>query len=266
MAVCSTLQKATTKSVDENKTAGAKLFKSILSLDGGQQQTTAIAPPPTTTTTGGSGNNKQQQNAGEKSITPSSVGSDSTAPATATAANQSSSAGHELRGAASTLFSAATTTISNKINELVNGVALTDGLSSANNNASAKLNSTSPGQPTPASSVVAVENNNSSDYFNGDNLAIEQHNLVFPNENPSVFVERRENSGGDSVLDDELGEFHFFFLNCPLPYTIRLVGIKFIAYLVEHTKLFHMKKVKVLHAIVKLVLLRCAQYHDEFSA
>lgn len=102
-------QKSTGKSLDISDKA-PKLFKSILSLDSTGQQQQSVNAAAITPTSGA----RQF----EKSPTTDTA---------ATSANNQSTSG-ELRGAASTLFSAATSTISNKINELVNGsIAITGG-------------------------------------------------------------------------------------------------------------------------------------------
>lgn len=204
-----------TKSLDTGDSKAPKLFKSILSLDNTAQQQQQSAVCTTTTPTGG----RQP----EKSPTTD------TAAATA---NQST--GGELRGAASTLFSAATTTISNKINELVNGsIAITGGgIGQYTENVASNRNETKASTPvvvvaaaaavaptstTTVSSTVelsgSTNNGSGGDYANGDTLnSIDQKNLVFPNESASVFVERRQStseSGSGSRKSrefDELGK------------------------------------------------------------
>lgn len=70
----------------------------------------------------------------------------------------------------------------------MNGVALSDGHAT-------------PGHTATKLTSPSVVNDDAGEYLNGDNF--EQRNLVFPNENPTVFVERREDSA-DSV--HELGK------------------------------------------------------------
>lgn len=191
------------------------MFKSILSLD--TQAST------TTTTT------------------------NATSPAARSNSSNDSShdTAHELRGAASQLFSVATSTISNKINELVNGSSLVLANSDnvipiVNNNKTSptasqnmKQTALSPSSGTGTGNGanctaivttitgekaniihVATENNNG--HSNGE---IDQKNLVFPNETPTpIYIERRENSC-DSISNhskgggagDDLGKFDLVF-------------------------------------------------------
>lgn len=221
-------QKAATKSLDISDKA-PKLFKSILSLDNAaqQQQQQSVTTPTSVSCSSSSGVGGRQP---EKSPTIDTAATSTATSNTAGTTNQST--GGEFRGAASTLFSAATTTISNKINELVNGsIAITGGgigqytehtrqdskITSvvAPSTATIGSNLTTTTTTTPMTTITTptvidqhcsgedggvvgsgsnnLNNSAAGDYANGDTLnSIDQKNLVFPNESATVYVERRQ--------------------------------------------------------------------------
>lgn len=192
-----------TKSLDQQsttQTTSNKIFKSILSLD--TQSMTTVAHQPSSATS---------------STSPKSSGS------------ESNHHHDQLRGAASQLFSAATSSISNKINELVNGSGLVlvagseqsplSGTSSTANN-----NKVSPTNHATNKALI-VENNNqmspetavsTEEHVSGRvSVALDQQKaLIFPNETASLYIERRENSnesiGNGKAVGDELGEKIFY--------------------------------------------------------
>ncbi|XP_063700469.1 kazrin [Culicoides brevitarsis] len=195
-----------TKSLDhqssQQNSTSTKIFKSILSLD-----TQAMSQA-----TGNQGT----------STSPKSSGS------------ESNHHHDQLRGAASQLFSAATSTISNKINELVNGSGLVLVAGSENTPVPASTTPTANNNkisPTATklaatTAVVAAENNNQTSpeaqtTTTATTTAEEQHvsgrvsvaldqqkTLIFPNETASLYIERRDNSndsiGNGSKVGDEL--------------------------------------------------------------
>lgn len=211
-----------TKSLDQTQTqtTSNKIFKSILSLD--------------TQSIGNSGHQSSTS-----STSPKSSGSES----------------HhhdQLRGAASQLFSAATSTISNKINELVNGsgLVLVAGSETPPPHAPSNNNKISPTNVTTATKII--ENNNQSPetapsteetHVSGRvSVALDQQKaLIFPNETASLYIERRENSsesiGNGKLVGDELGEK---FLNCMCLYMWK--NIKVLMY-VRNLKFIIIEKV-----------------------
>lgn len=239
-------QKSTTKSLDINDKA-PKLFKSILSLDNTaqqqQQQQSAMTPTSVSSSSSGAGGRQL-----EKSPTIETAATSTATPNNAVGITNQSTGG-EFRGAASTLFSAATTTISNKINELVNGsIAITGGGigqytehtrldSKITSTATIGSNLTTTATPVTTTTPTTIDQqcsgedggvgrgsvttgsnnlNNSAagDYANGDTLnSIDQKNLVFPNESATVYVERRQTpseSGSGSRRSREFDELGKF--------------------------------------------------------
>lgn len=189
-----------TKSLDQQtttQTTSTKIFKSILSLD--TQSMTGVG---------------HQPSSAASSTSPKSSGS------------ESNHHHDQLRGAASQLFSAATSTISNKINELVNGSGLVLVAGSEQTSTTGTISTTSNNNkvsPTnhATNKLLTVENNNrtspetatsTEDHVSGRvSVALDQQKaLIFPNETASLYIERRENSnesiGNGKVIGDELGE------------------------------------------------------------
>lgn len=185
-----------TKSLDQQatttQTTSTKIFKSILSLD---------------------------------TQSMSSVGhqTSSTASSTSPKSSGSESIHHhdQLRGAASQLFSAATSTISNKINELVNGSGLVLVAGSEQTPHTTPVINNNKVSPTNKPLNVVEHNNQASpeaapsttdeSHVSGRvSVALDQQKaLIFPNETASLYIERRENSSesiGNGKVGDELGE------------------------------------------------------------
>uniref|UniRef100_A0A336LPK9 CSON009027 protein n=1 Tax=Culicoides sonorensis TaxID=179676 RepID=A0A336LPK9_CULSO len=182
-----------TKSLDQTpstQTTSNKIFKSILSLD---TQTMAAAHQASTNTA--------------SATSPKSSGS-----------NDSQHHHDQLRGAASQLFSAATSTISNKINELVNGSGLV--LVPGSEQQQQHINNSNKVSPNSPNSLCKppIEKNNQSPEAPSEethvsgrvSVALDQEKaLIFPNETASLYVERREDSAesigtGSKTIGDEL--------------------------------------------------------------